>query len=80
LLPAGDDTDRQPASARLTAVVLAALIRRRPPRNTDQAHAVRQSEIRRLALALRGLGTSAANRALLGAIVEDLAPGLTARH
>jgi hypothetical protein len=53
---------------------------RRPRRDADRAHAVRQAEIRRLALALREAGQALrANRAQLAAIVEDLAPGLTAR-
>jgi len=50
LLLAGDDTDRQMARARLGAAALGSLIRRRPPRHTDRAHAIRQAEIRRLAL------------------------------
>ncbi len=80
LLLAGDDTDRRFARARLTTAVLASLIRRRLPRNADRAQAVRQAEIRRLALALRDAGQMLrANRAQLAAIVEDLVPGLTAR-
>jgi transposase len=69
------------ARSRLTAAVLARLIRRRPPRNADRAQAIRQAEIRRLALAPRDAGqVLRANRAQLAAIVEDLAPGLTTRR
>ena len=80
LLLAGDDTDRQLARARLTAAVLAGLIRRRLPRDADRVQAIRQVEIRRLALALRDAAQALrANRTQLAGIVEDLAPGLTAR-
>lgn len=53
LLPSGDDTDRHLARGKLTATVLGRLIRRRPSRHADRAHAVRHAEIRRLATALR---------------------------
>lgn len=80
LLRDGDDTDRQTARAALSEPVLAALARRRCPRDADRAQAVRQAELRRLAIAVRE-GTRAlnANRAQLAAIVDDLAPGLTDR-
>lgn len=80
LLRDGDDTDRQIARAALTDPVLAALARRRCPRDADRAQAVRQGELRRLALAVREGGRALkANRAQLQAIVDDLAPGLTGR-
>jgi transposase len=80
LLRDGDDTDRRLARARLTDTTLAGLARRRQPREATREQAVRQSEIRRLALALREAGRALkANRAELHAIVNDLAPGLTDR-
>jgi transposase len=81
LLLAGDDVDRQLARGRLTDATLAALARRRQPRDADRQHSVRHAEIRRLALALReGARALATNRAQLQAIVNDLAPGLTDRR
>jgi transposase len=78
LLLAGDDTDRHLARRRLTDTVLTSLTRRRPPREATRAHAVRQAEIRRLALALRDARRElTANRAQLQRIVDELAPGLT---
>ena len=53
LLLGGDDTDRQVARNTLADATLAALARRRPPRDSDRHDAVRHAEIRRLALALR---------------------------
>ena len=80
LLRDGDDTDRQIARAALTDTVLAAVARRRCPRDADRAQAVRQGELRRLALAVREGGRALkANRAQLQDIVDDLAPGLTDR-
>jgi hypothetical protein len=56
------------------------LARRRHLREASRQQAVRQSEIRRLALALREAGRALkANRAELHTIVNDLAPGLTTR-
>jgi transposase len=80
LLRDGEDRDRDLARAHLSAAVLAALARRRPPRDASRAQAVRQGEIRRLALALREAGRALkANRAELATIVNELAPGLTSR-
>jgi transposase len=77
LLRDGDDTDRQLARARLTDTVLASLARRRLPAHASRQQAVRHSEIRRLALALRQAARAlATNRAELAGIVHDLAPGL----
>jgi transposase len=77
LLRDGDDTDRQLARARLTDTVLASLARRRLPPHASRQQAVRHSEIRRLALALRQAARAlATNRAELAAIINDLAPGL----
>ena len=80
LLRDGDDQDRQLARARLSDTVLAGLARRRQPSDASRALAVRQGEIRRLALALRDASRALkANRADLDVIVGDLVPGLTSR-
>jgi transposase len=77
----GADADRRLARGRLTDTVLAALARRRLPPHTTRAQAVRHGEIRRLTVALRAARQAlAANYAQLHAIVDELAPGLTARH
>jgi transposase len=81
LLLGGDDTDRQLARGRLADTALAALARRRCPRDADRAQAVRHTELRRLAVAVRdGAYQLRANRAQLRAIVDDLVPGLTDRR
>ncbi len=81
LLLGGEDTDRQLARGALSETVLAALARRRSPRDADRAQAVRHGELRRLAVALReGSRALQANRTQLAAIVADLAPGLTDRR
>jgi transposase len=81
LLLCGQDRDRQTARTGLTDKVLTSLARRRPPPGSSREQAIRQGEIRRLALALqqtaRALKT---NRAQLQTIVDDLAPGLTQRR
>ena len=81
LLLGGEDTDRRTARGALTDATLASLARRRPPREASREQAVRQAEIRRLALALReATRVLKANRAQLQAIVNELAPGLTHQH
>jgi len=81
LLRDGDDTDRRLARGALTVTILAALARRPHPRDASHAQAVRHSEIRRLAVALREAGRAlAANRTQLQTIVDELAPGLTDRR
>jgi transposase len=78
LLRDGDDTDRRLARARLNDATLAALARRRQPAGATRQQAVRHSEIRRLALALRQAARALkTNRTELAAIVNDLVPGLT---
>ena len=77
-------TDRRPRSwpaARCTDAVLAALARRRSPRDANRAQAVRYGEIRRLAAAVRDGGRALKdNRAQLQVIVADMAPRLTERR
>jgi transposase len=81
LLLAGEDTERDLARATLTDPVLVAVTRRRQPRHASREQAVRHGEIRRLALAVRaGRQALAANRAQLQTIVDEMAPGLTARR
>jgi transposase len=78
---AGDDTDRQAARSALTLTVLAALAGRELPADAGRDQAVRQAEIRRLALALNQAWRELKeNRAQLLAIVNDVAPGLTSRY
>jgi len=81
LLLAGDDTDRQAARKALTQTALAALAGRELPAGARREQAVRQAEIRRLALALgQARQQLTDNRAQLLAIAEDIAPGLTSRY
>jgi len=80
LLLGGDDNDRDTARASLTQATLRRLARRRPPALPSLEQAVRQAEIRRLALALRAARAELkANRTQLQAIIDDLTPGLTDR-
>lgn len=80
LLLGGDDADRDTARQGLPPDTLRRLARRRPPAQASREQAVRQAEIRRLALALHQNGAALKNnRAQLQAIIEDLAPGLTDR-
>jgi len=81
LLLGGQDTERDMARATLTDPVLVAMARRREPPQASREQAVRHSEIRRLALAIRaGRHALAANRAQLQTIVDEMAPGLTERR
>jgi transposase len=81
LLLCGQDRDRQAARAALTTTALTTLARRRPPGDSSREQAIRQAEIRRLALALRETARELkTNRAHLQTIVDDLAPGLTQRR
>ncbi|MDN3355872.1 IS110 family transposase [Actinomadura sp. DC4] len=81
LLLAGDDTDRRAARRALTQKTLAALAGRELPAHATREQAVRQAEIRRLALALgQAWHDLKDNRAQLLAIVDDIAPGLTSRY
>jgi transposase len=81
LLLAGDDTDRRAARKALTQTSLAALAGRDLPAHASREQAVRQAEIRRLALALdQARRQLKDNHAQLLAIVDDIAPGLTSRH
>ena len=81
LLLAGDDTDRRAARSALTQKTLTALAGRELPAHATRNQAVRQAEIRRLALALgQSWHELKDNRAQLQAIVDDIAPGLTGRY
>jgi transposase len=81
LLLTGDDTDRQAARKALTQTALAVLAGRDLPADASREQAVRQAEIRRLALALAQARRQLKdNRAQLLAIVEDIAPGLISRY
>jgi transposase len=81
LLLTGDDADRQAARRSLSKTALAALAGRELPVHATREQAVRQAEIRRLAVALGQARIQLKdNHAQLLAIVEDLAPGLTRRY
>jgi transposase len=81
LLLAGDDTDRRAARKTLTQTALAGLAGRDLPAHASREQAVRQAEIRRLALALgQARQQLKDNRDQLLAIADDIAPGLTSRY
>ena len=81
LLLAGDDTDRRAARKTLGNTALAGLAGRELPAQASREQAVRQAEIRRLAVALiQARQQLKDNHAQLLAIVDDIAPGLTARY
>ncbi len=81
LLLAGDDSDRCAARTTLSGRALAALAERDLPAHTGREQAVRQAEIRRLALALgQARRQLKDNRAELLDIVDDIAPGLIGRY
>jgi transposase len=80
LLLTGDDRDRAAARAAFTTTALSSLARRRLPADTDRLHAVRHSEIRRLAISIRDTAKALKNnRHELQELVDQLAPGLTDR-
>jgi len=75
LRDAHDDTDRQLARTPLTDATLARLARRRLPRDASREHAIRHTEIRRLALAIHDARRALKdNRAQLQSIVDDSHP------
>jgi len=81
LLLAGDDPDRRAARTTLSKTALAALAGRELPAGAGRELAIRQAEIRRLALAVgQARHQLKDNRAQLLAIAEDIAPGLTSRY
>jgi len=81
LLLSGDDAGRRAARRTLSKTALAALASCEPPARASRDHIVRQSEIRRLALALaQDRCQLKENRNQLLAIVDDIAPGLTSRY
>jgi len=76
LRDAHDDTDRQLARTPLTDATLARLARRRLPRDASREHAIRHTEIRRLALAIHDARRALKdNRAQLQSIVAVSHPG-----
>ena len=81
LLLAGDDTDCRAARKALSNAALAALAGRELPTGAGRDQAVRQAEIRCLALALgQARRELKDNRRQLLAIVNDIAPSLTSRY
>jgi transposase len=81
LLLAGPDADRHLARRVLNDTALRALARRRLGSDATRADAIRQAEIRRLALALRDAERQLKdNRKQLQTVVDDLAPGLTSHY
>jgi transposase len=81
LLLAGNDTDRRAARTTLSGRALAVLADRELAAHASREQAIRQAEIRRLALALgQARHQLKDNRVQLLAIVDDIAPGLTSRY
>jgi transposase len=81
LLLTGDDTDRRAARRALSKTALGGLAGRELPVHASRERAIRQAEIRRLALALGQARCQLKdNRAQLLAIAGHLAPGLTSRY
>ncbi len=72
---------RQSARGPLTAAALAGLLRRRLAPGASRESAIRHAEIRRLTAALQGAERQLRdNRKQLRALVDEVAPGLTARY
>jgi len=81
LLLAGDGPDRRAARTALSKTALTALAGRELPAHASRELAIRQAEIRRLALAIgQARHQLKDNHAQLLAIAEDIAPGLTSRY
>lgn len=81
LLLTGDDADRNFARNALTDTALSSLARRRLPTDGSRENTIRRTEIRRLALAIHEAEQDLKNnRVQIAEIVDELAPGLTARH
>ena len=80
LLRTGDDTERDLVRTRLGNPALTRIARRRGHPGDTREQAVRRTEARRLALVIVDLNRAlGANKTELGAIVDQLAPGLTQR-
>ena len=80
LLLTGSDTDRALSRGALTADRLAAIACRRGGQHETREHAVRRAEVRRLALAIRGINRELAdNKRQLAELVTHLAPRLLAK-
>lgn len=81
LLRTGTDADRLLAQGQYTAARLHTIARRRGSSTETREQAIRRTEARRLAKAISDAERDLnANTKHLRQIVEDLAPGLTARH
>jgi transposase len=77
LLLCGDDLDRDLARGKFTQTKLDRIITRQPDPTADRADAIRRSECRRLAQAVRDLHRELlTNEKQLADIVADIAPGL----
>jgi transposase len=77
LLLTGGDTDRTLARRTLTEAALTHVIRRRLPQDASRMDAIRQQELRRLAVSVRQLTRQLKDNQLqLRAIVQDMAAGL----
>ena len=80
LLLTGSDTDRALSRGVLTADRLAAIACRRGGQHETREHAVRRAEVRRLALAIRGINRELADtKRQLAELVTHLAPRLLAK-
>jgi transposase len=80
LLLCGDTTDRTLARGGFSDTIIFRLTRRRPPPEPGLEQVTRAGEIRRLAQVVRDHRTEiAANRDQLAALVNELAPGVTAQ-
>jgi len=77
LLLTGDDTDRTLARTALTTQTLTTLAQRRARRGEAREHAIRRSELRRLARSIHSLGQELTdNKRELSELVTALAPTL----
>jgi hypothetical protein len=80
LLLAGDPTDRALARGSLSATTLLRLVSRRAPHDPGSEQVTRAADIQRLARVVSDYRNElAANRDQLAALVNELAPGLTAQ-
>jgi transposase len=81
LLLCGDEDDRNLSRGKFTLAKLERIISRQHDPNADRAQAVRRTECRRLAQAVRDLTRELnENEKQLAGIVEEMAPGLLAKR